>query len=56
MEYRIGFYDGNDNEIFNELETIEAASDYDANAYAEANYSEYEWWVMRPDGTHPNVW
>lgn len=52
--YRIGIYEGYNMDQWVLLDSIRAADDDAANAYAEANFSEYEWYILDADGNNIN--
>ena len=53
-EYRIGIYEGWDMDRWVLLASIRAADDAAANAYAEAHFSEHEWYIFDADGNDIN--
>ena len=54
-EYRIAIQEGEYVEGWHVLETIRAADDDAANAYAEQNYPDHEWYVLNSAGRNINA-
>lgn len=52
--YSIGIYEGYNMDQWVLLDSIRAEDDDAANAYAEANFSEHEWYVLDADGNNIN--
>lgn len=53
-EYQIAFEDSTTPNGWHVVETFEADSDNAANAYAEDNYPDDEWWVLDASGRNIN--
>jgi len=52
--YEIVIYEGFNMDTVHVLESIRAADDAAANAYAEANYNDHEWFVLNDKGENIN--
>lgn len=52
--YKIGIYEGYNQDQFFELDSIRAADDDAANAYAEANFQGKDWYVLDANGNNIN--
>ena len=52
--YSIGIYEGYNLDQWVLLDSIRAENDDAANAYAEANFDEYEWYILDADGNNIN--
>jgi hypothetical protein len=52
--YSIGIYEGYNQDQWLLLDSIRAENDSQSNAYAEANFSEYEWYILDADGNNIN--
>jgi hypothetical protein len=53
-EYQIAFDDSTSPNGWHVVETFEAENDKAANAYADANYFDEEWWVLDAHGRNIN--
>jgi len=53
-EYQIALMDGSDGS-WDIIETFGAVDDADANAYAEINYPDYDWYVLDSHGENINA-
>ena len=52
--YSIGINEGYNQDQWVLLDSIRVENDDQANAYAEANFSEYEWYIRDADGNNIN--
>jgi len=53
--YDIVIYEGYNQDQIHVLESIRVADDAAANAYAEQNHDEHEWYVLDADGNNINA-